>query len=270
MLEKFKYTNHINESIGFGAEGLYVNENDLRDFSWEVSSKNGRITSFNRGIVTKTIPIIVLSDKASEIKNRLFEVCEKDVLAEQHGKIRIGEYYLKCYVTGSKKSNYLLSRKNTDILVEIKTDRPYWVKESKTTFGYDIVSESTNLDFNNDFPYDYASNMLGKELNNTGFAPANFQMMIYGPAENPSVNIGGHVYTANVSVAKNEYLLIDSVAKKVFLKHTDGYETNCYDLRDRESYIFQKIPAGVNLVSVNGDFKFDVILFEERSEPKWI
>lgn len=270
MLERFRYINHINEVVEFGSGGIFANQNDLRDFSWDMSTRNGKITSFSRGVVSKTIPVVVISNKATELKNRIFEVCEKDVQAMQHGRIVIGDYYLRCFVTASQKSNYLPSRKHTELALTVSTDSPYWIKETKTTFGYGIVSEGTNLDFNNDFAYDYTSNMLGKELNNTGFMPANFKMLIYGPAENPSVKIGGHAYTVNVSVARNEYLAIDSISKTVILKHTDGAETNCLNLRDKDSYIFEKIPSGVNLVSITGDFKFDVTLLEERSEPKWI
>lgn len=270
MLEKFTYKNHINETIEFGSGGLYVNENDLRDFAWDISTKNGKITSFNRGVVSKTIPVVILSGNAKELKNRLFEVYEKDVLAKKHGKINIGDYYLKCFITASSKSSYLQSKKHTEIELTISTDYPYWVKETKFTFGYGIYSPGKNLDFNNDFAYDYTSNMLGKELNNTGIMPVNFQMIIHGACENPTINIGGHIYSVNVSLARNEYLTIDSITKKIVLKHTDGRETNCFNLRNRESYIFEKIPVGVNLVSITGEFKFDVTLLEERSEPKWI
>ena len=270
MLEKFIYTNHINESIEFGSGGLFVNENDLRNFTWDLSTKNGKITSFSRGVVSKTIPVVILSANAEDVKNRLFEVCEKDVLAKKHGKIFVGDYYLKCFVTASSKSNYLQSKKHTEISLKISTDFPYWVKETTTTFGYNIISGGKNLDFNNDFAYDYTSNMLDEELNNTGFAPANFRMLIYGPVQNPVVNIGGYTYAVNASVAENEYLAIDSIAKTVILKHKDGSETNCFNLRNRESYLFQKIHSGINLVSITGDFKFDITLLEERSEPKWI
>ena len=231
------------------------------------------MTSYSLYIVSKSLSLFIKcrTIKAGlELKNRLFEVCEKDVLTVKHGKIIIGEYYLKCYLTESKKNDCQLNNGFMRINAKISTDFPYWVKETTTTFGYGIVSEGSNLDFNNDFAYDYTSNMLDKELNNTGFVPANFRMLIYGPAENPAINIGGHTYAVNTSVARNEYLAIDSAAKTVILKHIDGTETNCYNFRCREPYLFKKIPAGVNLVSITGDFKFDITILEERSEPKWI
>ena len=39
--------------------------------------------------------------------------------------------------------------------------------------------------------------------------------------------------------------------------------------RNRDDYIFEKIPSGSNDVSWDGAFGFDVTLLEERSEPKW-
>ena len=68
---------------------------------------------------------------------------------------------------------------------------------------------------------------------------------------------------------EGEYLTIDSTTKKIFLTKNDGTIINQFNNRNRDSYIFEKIPAGSNVVTWNGDFAFDVILLEERSEPKW-
>ena len=111
--------------------------------------------------------------------------------------------------------------------------------------------------------------MLGKQLNNTDFVASNFEMRIYGPVEQPSVVIGGHEYSVSCSVEKNEYLTIDSIKKTVILTKQDGTEVNCFNLRNRDSYVFEKVPVGVSSVSTSGAFKFDIVLLEERSVPKW-
>ena len=110
---------------------------------------------------------------------------------------------------------------------------------------------------------------MNQKLNNTGFVPENFRMNIYGPCINPQITIGGHVYEVAKEFEANEYLTIDSIAKTITLTHTDGAVENCFNLRNKESYIFEKIPVGVNTVSGNAEFKFDITLFEERGEPKW-
>ena len=273
MLEKLNYINHRNETLEFGKGKLFVNENDLHDFSWDITSKNDRISGFKRGIVSKTIPIIMKVDTAEEgleLRNKLFEVCEKDVLAVKHGRIIVGDYYFRCFVVESKKSDYLIHNGYMRVNVKISSDFPYWVKETITTFNYGSKgSEGTNLDFNRDFPSDYTSNVLGTSLNNTGFVPSNFVLNIYGACENPQITIGGHVYEITVSIAANEYLTIDSINKTIVLTHADGTKENCFNLRNKDSYIFEKIPVGVSKVLSNAVFKFDVVLLEERSEPKW-
>lgn len=271
MIEKLIYKNHMNEVITFGENGIYVNSNDLHDFAWNYAAKNNRISEFKKGIVKKTIPVVIHCSSEEEgirIKNRLFECAEKDVLTMQYGKIIFGDYYLNCYITESKKSDYLISGNHLRTSLTVVTDLPSWIKETTTTFGYGQEEEGKDLDFNSDFPYDYASNLLGISLNNTGFIESNFRMVIYGACENPEVIIAGHSYQVNVTIESNEYLTIDSVEKTIVLTHTDGTKENCFNKRNRESYIFEKIPSGVSGVS-SGHFKFDITLLEERSEPKW-
>ena len=97
MLEKIKFINHIQEEMSWGEGGIYVNSNDLHDYSWDFTSDNNKISSFHKGIVTKTIPVIICCTSEREgimLKNRLLEITEKDVLALEHGRIVIGNYYL--------------------------------------------------------------------------------------------------------------------------------------------------------------------------------
>lgn len=272
MLEKFVYINHINETVEFGDGGIFVNENNLRDYTWNATEKNNKISSFSKKVTTRTIPVVILcnsEDEGMEIRNRLFEVIEKDVLAMKHGRIVIGDYYLKCFVTASAKKKYLSTKTSITISLTVTTDYPYWIKETIETFGYGSGKPGKNLDYNTDHPYDYTSNMLGEQVANTGIVPENFRIRVYGACDNPQISIGGHLYEVKVKIERNEYLTIDSATKKIILKHTNGSETNCFNLRNRDSYIFEKIPTGINKVSANNDFKFDVTLYEERSEPKW-
>ena len=273
MLEQLKYINHLNEVLEFGKGKLFINENDLRNFVWNIISKNDRISGFKKGIVSKTIPIILKCDSEEEgitLKNELFEIFEKDILAVKHGRIIIGDYYLKCYVTESAKSEYLMHKGHMKVTVKVSTDFPYWVKETASTFNYSDGVGGNYLDFNKDFLYDFTSNLIGKQLHNTNFVATNFKINIYGICENPRITIAGHDYEVFASVGVNEYLTIDSVNKSIVLTHGDGRTENCFNKRNKNSYIFEKIPLGISNVSSNGDFKFDVVLFEERGEPRWI
>lgn len=279
MLEQLIYKNHINEVFEFGKDGIFVNTSDLHDYEWDVKAKNNKIASLDYTISKRQLPVIIIcsnEEKGLAARNKLFEVVEKDVLAMQHGKIIVGDYYFKCFVTKSEKKEYLNTKRMMKLTLTLTTEFPYWVKESTHTFGggggvavLAADEEGVNLDFPFDYPFDYSSSIDTQSLNNTSFVPTNFRLIIYGACTNPAVYIAGHTYQVNCTVGENEYLTIDSTTKKIFLTGNTGTIMNKFNLRNRDSYIFEKIPAGNNVVAWSGDFGFDIILLEERSEPKW-
>lgn len=272
MLEKITYRNHINEVVEIGKNGIFVNESDLHDFSWSVTKRNDRISAFNKGVVKKTIPLQIVCDSEEEgiqIRNRIFEVMEKDVLAMKHGRIIIGNYYLRCFVTASKKSDYLKSKGLLTVKLTVQTDFPEWIRETTTVFNTKSGNISGFLDFPYDYSYDFKNELASGSINNTGFVASHFKMIIYGFVTNPTLYIGGHEYTVNVEVGTGEYLTIDSMNKTIVLTKYNGEQVNCFNARNKDSYIFEKIPAGSSVIMTSGQISFDITLFEERSEPKW-
>lgn len=270
--EQFRYRNHLGEELEFGKIALYVDINNLRDYAWEVNTRGNKISRFSRGITQKTLPVAVaFKNKAyvTEMKNKLFEFCEKDVIAKQYGRIIIGDYYFKCYVTASAKSSYAHDPCFTQFNIELTTDEPYWIKEQTFSLYPAEVNDSAQLDYSYDYPYDYSKASGSQYVENDFFADSNFRMIVYGAADNPAIFINGHMYKVNVTVAANEYLTIDSIEKTIVLTRNDGTKVNVFDNRERSSYIFEPIPSGNNAVSWSGDFGIDITLIEERSEPKW-
>ena len=277
MLEQVKFINHLNESMEWGKNGIYVNYNDLHDYSWSIVAENNKISQFEKGIVNKTIPLVMYCSNTEEglaIKNQLMEIAEKDILAMQYGKIVIGDYYLKCYITGSSKGNYLINKGYLEVTLTISTDLPQWVKETTQSFFkegsvLDKGVTSKNLDYPFDYTYDYLNSLHERRINNTGFIDAEFEMVIYGTVTKPTIYIGGHTYEVDCEVSNNEYLTINSRTKTIVLTRYNGEKVNCFKHRNKESYVFEKIPSGNNIVIWDGDWGFDITLFEERSEPKW-
>lgn len=276
MLEQLKYKNHLDEVFEFGKDGIYVNTSDLHDYEWKVNTKGSKISSFSYGTQTRTLPVIIICASAEEgiaARNRLFEVCEKDVLAFQQGEIILGEYSFRCFVTKSAKKDYLVAGRYMTVDLTLTSDNPVWTRETEYNFKPVTATETASeyLDYNQslDFPYDYFSPYTARILSNDSLAEANFKLRVFGVCSNPSVTIGGHTYQVNCTLEAGQYLIVDSLTKKIHIVNNDGSTVNAFNLRSRESYIFQKIPAGNNTVSASGNFSFDVILFEERSEPKW-
>lgn len=270
MLEQLKYKNHVNEVFEFGKDGIFVNLNDLHDYEWTVTKKGNRIASLDYAISKRKLPIVIIcetEEQGIQARNKLLEVVEKDVLAMQHGKIIIGDYYFRCFVTKSQKKDYLTTKRMMEVTLTLTTDYPYWVKESTITFGGAV--SGVGLDHTYDFPYDYTSSVQVREVNNTGFVASDFRMIIYGPCPNPGVYVNGHLYQVNCDVGEGVYLTIDSSAKKIYLTDNDGAITNVFNLRNRDSYVFEKLAPGKNAVTWDDDFNFDITILEERSEPKW-
>jgi hypothetical protein len=81
--------------------------------------------------------------------------------------------------------------------------------------------------------------------------------------------IGDNVYQVNCSIEYDEYLVIDSKEKKVLLHHANGKIETKFNDRNRDYYIFEKIPNGIVPIDWYNCSDFDVIIYDERSEPKW-
>lgn len=272
MLEKITYRNHLGEELKFGEGGLYLNCNDLHSYKWKYSSNNNKISRFTQDIKERKLPIVVICDTreaGNELMNQMMELAEKDVLTKEAGRILAGDYYLSCFIYGNEKSKYDLRLGAFYATLYTVTDRPFWTKEIEQTFDADSGGSGQNLDYPFDFPYDFASPSASNELINYGFAESDFKMIIYGEVTDPTLSINGHEYEVTGHVNAGEYLEIDSKEKTITLVQVGGNRVNWFSHRNKESYIFEKIPSGASPVLWSGDFIFSVTLFEERSEPKW-
>jgi hypothetical protein len=275
MLEKFIFENHLGQRFVGLDSGVFLNYNDLRDYSWSYDTINSRISRFYRKITNRKIPLVVCCDsdeKALAAKNRLMELAEADIVAKAPGKIFVGDYYTTGYITASKKSNYLLTKRYCDITLTWTSDDPAWYKEETHTFFPNTGSATAiggGTDYPYDYPYDFALSLNGRRIVCDSVGSSAFKLLIYGEVTNPAIVIGGHIYAINGTIGAGETLLIDGIAKTITLTTATGKKVNWFDKRARDNYIFEPIPAGQNTVSWTGTFGFNLTIIEKRSEPKW-
>lgn len=275
MLENFIFENHLEQKLIGLENGVYLNSNDLRDYSWNYDTLNGRISRFYKGIKNRKIPLIVYcnsDEKAVEIKNRITELAEADIEEKIPGKIFIGDYYLNGFITDSKKTDYNLKKRLCRIELTVTTDDDYWYSAKKHIFAAGDNEAGTlggNTDYPFDYEYDYALPLKGRKIICDNIGKSAFQLLIYGEAVNPTVIIGGNTYSIEGTVSKGETLLIDSLTKTITLTTAYGNKVNWFDKRSRKQYIFEPIPSGQHTVSWLGTFGFDLTVIEKRSEPKW-
>lgn len=273
MLETVKYQNHLGEEINFSENGIYVKSSDLHDYAWNHTERGGKITSFKRDVISKKIDLaIACATEAAGIQKRndLVECFEKDVLAKQPGKIFVNGYYLKCYVTASSKSKYLESMKTMLVSLELLSDEPFWVKEVEATYVRDSTTNELTGIIN---PLDHE---------------ANFRLTIFGSTTETTISIGGATHGLGYGLEANTQLVIDSITKEVYILK-NGKKNNAFSER-YVSYIsgsagtmvggvikgvlvddtFKKIPSGNSTIGRSESFQWSLILYDERSEPKWI
>lgn len=275
MLEKFIFENHLGQRFDGLANGVFLNYNDLRDYSWSYDTINSRISRFYRAITSRKIPLVVKcksDEEAVAVKNRLHELADADIEARIPGKVFVGDSYTSGYITASKKSNYLINKRLCKIELTLTSDDPAWYREQKHTFipgSGSATAIGGGTDYPYDYPYDFALSLNGRRIVCDSVGSNAFKLLIYGEAINPAVVIGGHTYSINGTIRAGESLLIDGLNKTITLTTATGGKINWFDKRNRESYIFEPIPAGQNAVSWLGTFGFDLTVIEKRSEPKW-
>lgn len=275
MLDNFIYVNHLGRRFDGLNKKVYLNYSELRDYSWSYETINNRISRFYRPITDRKIPLWVHCDSEAEairVKNELYELTETDVEARLPGKIYIGEYYTKGYITSSVKGDYLIHKKMCRIDLVLTSDDTAWYYEKLNVFPRGSVNEmgiGSGTDYPYDYPYDYALSMAGRTIVCNSVGRNEFRLLIYGAVANPTVVINGHIYAINGTINEGESLLIDSITKTIVLTTATGSKVNWFDKRSRDNYIFEPIPAGQNTVSWNGTFGFDLTVIEKRSEPRW-
>lgn len=276
MRENFIFENHLGLRFVGAENGVFLNTNELRDYSWSYDVINNRISRFFRSVTTRKIPLMVCCssvEEANDARNRILDLAEADVVAMLPGKVYLNGYYTTGYVTASKKTDYRMHGRYCLIELSLTSASPAWNRETLHVFGGDqqgAAQDRSGFDFPFDYKFDYSVTTTSRQIINDTIKASNFKLKIYGEATNPAIMINGHVYEVVGMVKPGESLEINSLDKTIVLKTAAGTTINWFNNRGRNNYIFEPIPAGANNVMFNGSFKFDLTIIEERSEPKWI
>lgn len=250
---------------------------DFFNYSWEYSSitgqmNGGKITKFKQGIKSKQATLGIMGRNEEEYYaavDGFYETVERDVINLTPGKLWIGDYYLECYIFSSQKESWEDGIEVLDNTINIVTEYPFWISKNIYTFHSYGTSSSNNKRYVSRYPYRYANGMNNTYIINPHFTDSNFTLIVYGPVVNPKVSIGGQSYLVNIVLEAGEYLEIDSRAGTVVKVTINGERVDAFHNREKKRTFFKKIQTGRQNVVWTGKFDFDLILYEERSEPKW-
>lgn len=243
------------------------------DYSWGYSSTGTRLSGFEKEIEERTLLLSILNygkDEYYDAVNHFSETTEYDVLNKKPGKLYVGGAYLQCYVITSTKTEWENDIALLDNELTLVTEYPFWISEnSYQFFSYEEIMSSDNKRYPGRYPYRYANGLSNAYIQNPHFADSNFLLRIYGPVANPQVTIGGTPYLVNIVLEEGERLEIDSRAETVVKIMNNGTQESAFHNRQKGRAFFQKIPPGRQSVTWPGTFDWDLVIYEERSEPKW-
>ena len=266
------YQNSIGEKVYFDRSPYYLlEETTLFDYEWQYETKrNNSVKNVKKTTSTPVLNILVKGKTKAECEKnatRLYEILDYDCVMGEPGKLYCGRYFLQCYFHKSEKAEEHSAAKQ--LTFTLVTDLVNWVKETVTRYRNRQVT-GTDV-YGLDYPYDYDHNFMSvsQTVNNTSFYPSDFILTIYGPCQEPMITIGDNIYMVHSDLKEGEYLLIDSRNRKITKVENDGTRVNEFKNRDTDHYIFEKIKQGINPVSWEGNYNFDISILDERGEPKW-
>ena len=245
---------------------------DANFHSWDFDAEStklvhgSRISLFRKQAKTYEIKLIVRGTEVERaaVLNALHDDFENDLRQLKTGRIIWGAWYCDCYIMASATSPYPDVEQFTENKISVLVPSGFWQMEEERHFDIPATPQSEFLEYPYEYPYDFAPHAVTEQTWATESPfESDFEMRIHGPCVNPRVTINGWPYLVNATVPDGQVLTINSKEHTVIMGNR-----NLFDARNKVQSVFQKVPAGSLTLSWEG-FAFDLILFEERSEPKW-
>lgn len=275
----FRYVSNNGDAIEFGGASPYFADPDaFRDYEVDYNMVRNTVTRFSHEPASLTLPITISADTEEEgaaLLDRLQKAFEHDVRAMRAGRFEIDDYWAAAFV-----SAFVLSCDDSFGLWEVEVEckvllpDPVWVLERTREFSAERDGEEgRGLNYPHNYPFNFYSGVSIDTIDNDLSWACPVRIVIYGAATNPYIYIGDNRYEVDVEVPEGGLLVIDGLDKsKIELRDRYGNTENVFAKRisgaqGSGTYVFEPIPPGVNPVTWDGSFSFDVILCGERSFP---
>lgn len=275
---KFKYVSATGQTLDLSGSGIDANGAELPSWSYEAITLNGHVAGLKKQLPVYTIPLIIVASDAQAgiaAKNALYEIPAADVDSNTPGRLYFNDWYIEGFMTASVASNFWQLKRAAQYELTFSASSEKWVRETTSSYSQTVNPIGIYLDYPHDFPYDFGVSEQIFTIDNHNYSDTDVMLRIFGNATNPHITIGSNEYRVNMTIPVNEYLEIDGFNHSVTLVRANGKRENAFqhvagDFRkDSGSYIFQPIKPGISEVTWPGDFNFDIVEYEQRSEPRW-
>lgn len=269
------YLNSNSKRIDLNVSNFHMlGDTSIFNNEWDVITKginNLKVANFTKNLVESEFSLLIKGkDKKNyyENVNHLLEVFEEDIYNIKTGRLYFDDWFLECFVIATSRPEKYLERSSSVSTFKIVSETGMWTKEDTFLYRRANKVDSTYLDYPYDYKYDYQNEFNKSFINNKSYRPSDFELVIYGSCVNPAISINENTYIFNISLSKDEYLIVNSVDKTI-KKYSNGEFFNEFNSRSRDFYVFTPIPTGRADVAWENDFDFDITLLQQRNEPLW-
>lgn len=258
---------------------LAKNIDNLINYGWGYVTQNERVKSFYKDVTEIPIEINIHDEDRTEFEkaaNHFHDVIEKDVVENKKGKLYLNGQYISGYFKESRKKDWCKTVPFYVASLMFLVEKISWIEEQQISLQ--PISEARSAEENKTYPYTYPYR-YGNTSKTANFkidhyAASDFRMIVYGPTANISITINGHIYHVEYPIEDGEYMVIDSRSflppdERIYVVRQNGEKVNVFNYRDPDHSIFEKIPAGDITIDYSRKYGIDLIIFKERSEPKW-
>ena len=256
----------------------------FHQFDWKAETRTLRfgeqVDRWSKAPVTYAAQILFKGskNKRKSALNRFHASIERDLAYNTPGTLTWGGSYISCFIRSS--GTYPADKLDTETYndVEIYCPSPFWVTEQKMII--DPVRETTlretDIQYDDSYGYPYSYQMAAEspKIFIDHYVPCNFRMVLYGPVNSVNVSIGSVSLEVAHAVKSGEYMVIDTRENLSADRHcylVSGTRTiNCFNDRDPESSLLQKLEPGFAKVRYSRTTRMELTVFKERSEPQWM
>lgn len=266
--------------INFMGDGVFAQSPEtLTESVWSYNTilgvnGLGRVKRFYKDLQEFSLTVGVMTDSEADFNSLMYKMhrtFDRDIRRLKPGKLWWNGFYKEVFAIESSHDSFEEFYESIDKTIKFISTYPYWVQKKTMQYISHIGNEGS-FDYNG-FDYDnldYDQSEFIEIIENDCIESANFKLTFYGPAINPSVTIGEHEYTLFTELKSGEYATVDSITKKIIKYSIVGQPENIFHTRNKQSYIFEKIPEGSAAIVRSRELSLDITIFDERGEPKWI
>lgn len=273
MTPSLRYVNHLGEAYDFDKDRVWPLCEGLYDFSFSFEAANGRLAGHAADEAEIPLSVSMDADDPARELNMLRRVLMADVEADEAGRLYDGAWYVRCVLKSSQKRLwYRDGRARTCDLVLWAPD-PEWTRERVFSWAASPRPEE-GLGYPHGYPHGYGSAAPVRAVSCASSLPCDLRIEVRGPADGPTVHVGGNAYTVAAGVPEGAVLAIDTRAATVEIETADGLRVNAFPATPDEppgsgAYVFERVPPGTSAVSWDGSFALSVTVYERGREREW-